>query len=199
MIAGVILAGGEGRRFGGPKQLAPLEGRPLIQHALATMRDAAAIDRIIVVLGARADAIRAAADLDGAEIVVAEDWHEGMSASLRAGIAAAADADAVLITLADQPLITSRALGAVLGLAASGAAAARATYGGKPGHPVLIRSELFGEIAELRGDSGARELLERVDLRTVECGRLGRPDDVDTTADLESIEAHGASRAEVSG
>ena len=93
MIAGVILAAGEGRRFGGPKQLAMLDGAPLIEHALAAMREADSIDRMIVVLGARADAIRAGADLEDADIVVADDWREGMAASLRAGIAAADGAE----------------------------------------------------------------------------------------------------------
>lgn len=199
MIAGVILAAGEGRRFGGPKQLAPLGGRPLIEHALEAMREADSIDRIIVVLGARAEEIRAGADLDDAEVVVAEDWREGMSASLRAGIRAANGADAAMITLADQPLISSRSFAAVLGVAASGAVAARATYACQPGHPVLIRSALFAEVAQLRGDGGARELLDRVGVRTVECGRFGRPDDVDTAADLELIEARGATGAEVGG
>jgi CTP:molybdopterin cytidylyltransferase MocA len=199
VIAGVVLAAGEGRRFGGAKQLALLDGAPLIEHALVAMREADSIDRIIVVLGARADAIRAGADLEGADVIVADDWREGMSASLRAAIAAADGADAAMIALADQPLISSQAFAAVLGVAASGAVAARATYAGQPGHPVLIRSALFDEVAQLRGDGGARELLERAGVRTVECGRLGRPDDVDTAADLELIEARGRTRSEVSG
>lgn len=190
MTAGLILAAGEGSRFGGPKQLAELRGRPLIEYAVETMLAVPALGRIVVVLGAHADVVRERADLGGTEIVVAEDWSEGMSASLRAGVAALADADAILITLADQPLITPQVLAAVLDVGDS-ADAARATYDGRPGHPVLIKRSLFASIAELRGDHGARDLLERVGAQTLECGHLpgASARDVDTPADLDAIGA----------
>lgn len=199
MIAGLILAAGEGRRFGGPKQLAELEGRPLIEHAVETMRAVSALERIVVVLGAHAEAVRGGADLAGTDTVVAANWADGISASLRAGVAAVSDADAALITLGDQPLITPRVVSGVLGLAACGAPAARATYGGRPGHPVLIRRELFGEVEQLRGDSGARGLLERAGVREIECGRMASADDVDTPADLGAIEARITTEVEVRG
>jgi molybdenum cofactor cytidylyltransferase len=186
MIAGLILAAGEGSRFGGPKQLAMLRGQPLIEHAIETMLAVPAIERIVVVLGAHAELVRERADLGGTEVIVADDWSEGMSASLRAGIAELADAEAVLITLADQPLITPQVLAAVLDLGER-ADATRATYDGRPGHPVLIRRQLFAEVAQLRGENGARDLLELVGVRTLECGHLASADDVDTRIDLETI------------
>ena len=93
MSTGILLAAGEGRRFGGPKQLARVGGRPLIEHALAALGD---LDRRIVVLGARAGDVQAGADLRGAEIVVCPDWSEGMGASLRSGLEAAGDTDEVV-------------------------------------------------------------------------------------------------------
>ena len=102
MTTALVLAAGEGRRFGGAKQLAELRGRPLLAHAVATAR-AAGVDRVVVVLGARAEEVRAAVDLDGVEVAVCADWADGMSASLRCGLRAAAGSDEVVVLLGDQP------------------------------------------------------------------------------------------------
>ncbi len=187
MIGGVILAAGCGSRFGSPKQLAELDDRPLIDHAITAMFGVPAIERIVVVLGAEAERVRAGADLDELEVVVAADWEEGVAASLRAGFGALAEADAIVVTLADQPLITPQVISAIVDQMDREAPAARATFDGAPGHPVLIKRELFAEIAELRGDAGARDLLELHDAFTLECSHLCRADDVDTPEDLEAI------------
>lgn len=187
MVGGIILAAGGGSRFGGLKQLAELGGRPLLEHAVETMRAVLAIERIVVVLGSEAKAVRARADLSGADVVVAPDWEEGIAASLRAGVDALTDADAAVITLADQPLVTPQAIAAVLDRLDGPAPAVRATYGGVPGHPVAIKRELFADVARLRGDHGARDLLEMHGVVGVECGHLARNDDVDTPADLEAL------------
>jgi molybdenum cofactor cytidylyltransferase len=185
VIAGLVLAAGEGRRFGAAKQLALLDGRPLLAHAVAAMA-AAALDELVVVLGARADEIRAAVDLGAARVVVAEDWMDGQSASLRHGLAAVADADAVVIALGDQPFLSPRAVEAVLAARGPGADAVRATYGGVPGHPIVLERALFAAVSELRGDEGARSLLR--DARAVPCDGLGRPDDIDTPGQLEAVD-----------
>ena len=188
MICALVLAAGGSRRFGKTKQLALLEGRPLLEHALRAVRDAPGITRVVVVLGAEAEAVAAGVDLSGTETVVALDWEEGIAASLRAGIAAVSDADAVVVILGDQPGVTRKAVDAVLRrVCESATTAARATYDGVPGHPVAIRRELFGEVARLRGDLGARDLLEAHGVVAVECGDLARPDDIDTPADLEAL------------
>ncbi len=187
MIGGVILAAGAGRRFGGPKQLAPLAGRPLLEHVIASMVAVPALERSIVVLGAYADEIAKGVDFRDAEPVLCHGWEEGMAASLRCGIEALAGADAVVVTLGDQPFITPRAIEAVLDGIASRAAATRATYAGAPGHPVLIKRALFPAIAELRGDVGARQVLDAVGVRECELGHLGRADDIDTPEQLEAL------------
>ena len=199
MIGGLILAAGSGSRFGGAKQLAELEGKPLLDHAVEAMSAVPAIERIVVVLGSDADTIRARANLDGVDVVVADDWAEGVSASLRAGIAALRDAEAVVVTLADQPLITPEVISAVVDLGDSRLPAARATYGGNLGHPVLIKRELFDRIAELAGDAGARDLLELAGVAKVECGHLADPHDVDTRNDLAEIAALKAAEQEAKG
>ena len=107
-------------------------------------------------LGAHADEIRAGADLGAAEVVVCHDWAEGMSASLRCGLDALAGADEVVITLADQPFITAAVVARVR---AAPGPAARAVYGGVPGHPVVVRGPLLERAGELRGDAGFRDLL----------------------------------------
>src|SRR5918998_2119280 len=109
-VGGLVLAAGEGRRFGGTKQLAPFRGRPLLEHALAAV---AGLSPRVVVLGHAAEEIAAAVDLQGARPVVCAGWREGQAASLRCGLAAVAGADAVLVVLGDQPGITAAAVAAV--------------------------------------------------------------------------------------
>lgn len=187
MIVGLVLAAGGGSRFGGLKQLAELEGRPLVEHAIEMLLAVPAVERIVVVLGAGAEEIRAGADLGGTEVVLAPDWDEGIAASLRAGIAALPDADAALVVLADQPLLAPQIVAAILDRVDGAAPAVRATYRGVPGHPVLIKRTLFAEVTRLRGDAGARDLLAAHGVVDVECGHLGANDDVDRPADLEAI------------
>lgn len=187
MIGGIVLAAGGASRFGGRKQLADLRGKPLIEHAVGALRSMPEVERVAVVLGAEAEAIRSGADLGGAELVLAEDWEEGISASLRAGVRALAETEAVLVTLADQPFVGPEVLRAILEHRDTPAPAARATYGGAPGHPVLIKRVLYPEVNRLHGDLGARDLLAAHGATEVECGQLARPDDVDTQDDLERL------------
>ncbi|HKE81611.1 MAG TPA: nucleotidyltransferase family protein [Solirubrobacteraceae bacterium] len=193
MIAGLILAAGGASRFGSPKQLAELDGVPLLQHAVSAMVDVFAIKRAVVVLGARADDIREAVDFRGAETVVCDAWADGMAASLRCGIEALGDeVDWAIVTLGDQPRITPQVISWVTDEAAAAGdwvAAVRTTYDGEPGHPVALSRWLMDEVRSLRGDVGARELLAAHPVLTVEAGRDCRPGDVDTPEDLEELRA----------
>jgi CTP:molybdopterin cytidylyltransferase MocA len=198
LIAGVVLAAGGSSRFGSPKQLAQLHGRPLLDRVVDAVRAVPAVDPILVVLGAHADRIRAAVDLDDVQVVVADEWQEGISASLRAGVAAAGEAEAIVVVLGDQPLITPQVIAAVVDRFDAATPAARAMFGGAPGHPVLIKRSLFGELARLRGDSGAKETLETRGVATIECGHLASGYDVDTPEDLTAI-GNDPAELEVSG
>lgn len=191
MIAAIILAAGSGRRFGGGKLLADLDGRPLIEHSIAAYAAVPAVERVFLVLGSGAAELRAAANLDPAVVVPCSGWQEGRSASVRCGIAAAAASGcrATLIGLGDQPLVTRGAIEAVLAHSDGTAPAARATYGGVPGHPVLVKRELFDQLAGPVREGGARRVIEDVGVTHVEVGRLGGNEDVDTKADLEAIRA----------
>ncbi len=189
MIAAVVLAAGSGSRFGGAKQLAELEGIPLLEHALRAVEAVPAIERIVVVLGARAEEIRAGVELGHAEAVVCADWAEGQAASLRCGIEAVAGARAAVLTLGDMPRITPQVIARFADLAAEHGthARARAVYDGMPGHPVVLGSAYFERIAALRGDIGARNVLEEIGAYPIECSHLCSAVDVDTPEALENL------------
>jgi molybdenum cofactor cytidylyltransferase len=190
VIAGVVLAAGGATRFGGPKQLADLDGHPLLEHAIRSIQAVPAIERVVVVLGARADEIRARVDFGSAEIVVCEAWESGQSASLKAGIAAIAGAEAAVITLGDMPRVTPQVIARFADLAAEhGAdARARAVYDGVPGHPVVLGRDHFAAVAAIEGDIGARDLLRSIGVHRIECAHLSSAVDIDTPEDLRALQ-----------
>lgn len=189
MIVGVVLAAGAGRRMGGPKALIgplALPGVSPLERVCGWVHDAGC-PRVVAVVGAEADAVRAALPARGwLTVVEASDWETGMGASLRAGLAAASGlgADAVLVTLVDLPDVRTPVYRRVLD--AAGAAPdtlARACYGGRPGHPVLIgRAHLAAAAAGAIGDRGARALFAATEHALVECGDLATGADADRPA-----------------
>jgi molybdenum cofactor cytidylyltransferase len=189
VIAAVVLAAGSGSRFGGAKQLAELDGIPLLEHALRAVEAVPAIERIVVVLGARADEIRAGVDFGLAEPVVCSDWAEGQAASLRCGIDAVVGAEAAVLTLGDMPRITPQVIARFADLAEEhgSLARARAVYDGMPGHPVVLGSAYFEQIAALHGDVGARDVLKAIGAVAIECSHLCSAADVDTPEALEDL------------
>lgn len=186
--AGIVLAAGAGRRFGGGvKQLAPLRGRPLLQHAVDAMLAATGVERVVVVLGHAAGEVRGALTLGAAEVVLAPDWANGQSASLKRGVAAIGDADAAVVTLGDQPLITARAIDAALARLDGGCDAVRSIYGGVPGHPVVLGRAVLDAVPSLSGDAGARQLLARFRVRSWDASAFGDAADVDTREQLAAL------------
>jgi molybdenum cofactor cytidylyltransferase len=190
VIGGIVLAAGAASRFGGGKQLALLDGRPLLEHALRAITSAP-VGRVIVVLGAEAEHVLVQVDLHGAEPLVCERWSEGQSASLACGLAELADSEAVVVTLGDQPRVSTDAIRRVIAGRGNRAAAVRATYGGAPSHPVLLERELFDRLRNVSGDRGARNLLMSVQTREIPCDDLGDGTDVDTPAELDALRAGG--------
>ena len=184
--AGIVLAAGASRRFGAVKQLAPLRGRPLLGSAVETMLAVPALDPVIVVLGHAAGEISAALDFGHATVVVADDWDDGQSASLKRGVAAAGDADAVAVTLGDQPFITPQVIAGALDQI-DGYDAVRVTYGGAPGHPVVLGRRVMDAVGDLEGDTGARALLARFRVREWEAGHLCSAADIDTREELAEL------------
>jgi molybdenum cofactor cytidylyltransferase len=190
LIGGLILAAGKARRFGGAKQLADLNGRPMLEHAVRAMT-ASPVGRVVVVLGAGAEDVIAQVDLHGAEPIVCERWEEGQSASLAFGLGELSECDAIVVTLGDLPNLSTNAIRRVIAARGDGVEAVRATYAGEPGHPVLLERELFERLRDVSGDHGARNLLLSVSPREVPCDDLGGGEDVDTPAQLDTLRAGG--------
>ncbi len=163
MIAGIVLAAGGSRRMGRPKMPLPLGGGTVLSESVVPLL-AAGIGRAVVVLGADADAVRASAGLPAdprLRVVVNAKWRDGLSSSLRRGLAECEDAEAVLVALGDQPGMTVERVEEVLGAFAPGVSLVVPVTGTVPAHPVLFSRDLFGELRALTGDSGAREVVRR--------------------------------------
>ncbi|MEV1333721.1 nucleotidyltransferase family protein [Micromonospora costi] len=176
-VAGLILAAGAGRRYGGPK--APV----FLGPALRVLRGGGC-DPLIAVLGAGARETRAAVDLDGVRVVDNPGWAEGMASSLRLGLATAARIDgaaAVCVHLVDMPGVSAAAVARLLARAHPGCLV-RACYDGEPGHPVVMGRDHWAAISPtLRGDQGARAYLRQhaAQVTVVECGDVAAGHDVD--------------------
>jgi molybdenum cofactor cytidylyltransferase len=182
VICGLVLAAGAGTRFGDqPKQLAELEGRPLLEWAVRAQCDAPVLERVVVVLGASAARIRNAVEFGRAEVVVCPDWDAGQSASLRCGLAALSEASTVVITLGDAPLVPSSLIERFAGEPPG----TRAVYDGRPGHPVVLGADQVAALTQIDGDVGARDLLRGA--RVIEVGHICSGRDVDTPEDLEEV------------
>jgi CTP:molybdopterin cytidylyltransferase MocA len=188
----VLLAAGQGSRFGRPKALVELDGQTLAERGIGMLR-AGGADPVLIVTGAAQ--VRLSPEYQ-VRTVGNDDWRTGMGSSLcaalraLAGPDAAADVGAAVVALADQPLVGAGAVSRLIAAYQAGASVAVAAYDGRPRNPVLLAREHWPEvIAMATGDQGARAFLRaRPDLVTlVECGDTGRPDDIDTPADLEHI------------
>ena len=189
-VAGLLLAGGAGRRLGIPKALLrDASGAPYLGRTIGALFDGGCVT-VTVVLGAAASQ---ALDLlaDGGwtgdpdlSVVVAEDHAEGMGASLRTGLGSLTEHDAALVMLVDLPDVGDAVMQRLL-QGATPDSLARATYAGQPGHPVLIgRNHWAGVLATARGDRGARAYLEANGVRDVACDDLATGRDLDRPEDL---------------
>jgi molybdenum cofactor cytidylyltransferase/nicotine blue oxidoreductase len=187
----MVLAAGEGRRMGGPKALLRDDtGEPWVSRAVRGLLQAGC-DEVSVVLGASSDeAVRLVPEDERVTVVVADDWQQGMGESLRAGLRhlTGSQARAAVVTLVDLPdvgaPVVARVLEAWAGTPAPSAAVARAVYGGRPGHPVVIGRDHWLPLLEtLHGDVGAQHYLTRQAVRRsvedVECADLATGRDVD--------------------
>lgn len=176
-----MLAAGAGTRAGGPKALRrDADGVPWLHLSVAALR-AGGCDPVLVVLGAEAAAARALVPVE-AEVVVADDWADGLSASLAAGLRAL-DADAAVVTLVDLHGLPAEAVARILEPPVDAATLRRATYASRPGHPVLLgRDHWASAAASAEGDRGAGRYLKAQGAELVELSGLWDGEDDDGPA-----------------
>ncbi|HEY6641440.1 nucleotidyltransferase family protein [Povalibacter sp.] len=184
----LILAAGASSRLGQPKQLVKLGGHPVL-HGVVAAATALAGHSVTVVVGAHASEVTRLLAHSPASVIVNRRWEEGMASSIRLGVGSlSAATDAVLILLGDQVAVSADDLKR---LAASWKEAdgviAAATYDQRVAVPAIFPRMCFGELAELRGDQGARQILERNSFRVVRVPMPNAAVDLDTPEDLAAL------------
>ena len=194
---GLILAGGESRRFGGPKQLIDWEGRPLLEHMVERVRGWPQVNSIYVVLGARAERIMDRVQLPSVTVVENLEWEEGLASSLRAGLDALIGertAERALVVLADQPTVPDEVVPRLFeARRRSRRPVIIPRYRFVRGHPVLIDRSLWDRlVAGLKGDQGARNLfLSHPEWVEEVFVASDAPPDIDTPKDLDRLRQTG--------
>jgi molybdenum cofactor cytidylyltransferase len=181
----VVLAAGASTRFGSPKQLVRVDGRPLLHTVVARAVELAG-HSVTVVLGAHAGELSALLRHSPASVIVNRDWQEGLASSIRAGVARVPSAsDGVLLLLADQPHVTIEDLRRLAGAwRRQTDYIVAAQYASATGVPAIFPRTSFADLTALRGDRGARSVLQRNPDRVVRIPMPSAALDIDTPEDL---------------
>ena len=163
MIAGLILAAGESSRMGADKATLTYRGRTFLEAIVQTL-EAGDVERIAVVLGHHAEEIQQQIKIGAAQVVINADYRSGQTSSLQAGLRAllADDPEAILLCLVDHPAISAATVSKLVAtFRQGGAPVVIPTYQGRRGHPVLIGRQVFRELLELAGDTGADSAIRK--------------------------------------
>ena len=187
----IILAAGESKRLGNPKQLLSFDGDTLLARVAKTACESMMYP-VIAVLGAHAGKIRPTLNIPGLNVVNNEHWQEGMASSIRAGLTSMMErypqVDGILILVCDQPYLSHDLIKALIEAQRdAGLPAAAASYSGKLGTPALFHKSLFSALMLLSGDKGARKMLEQMREDVVEVDFEMGDVDIDTQADYERL------------
>lgn len=188
MIAGVLLAAGDSRRFRSRKLLHPLaDGTPIGVRSAENL--VAAVDRAFAVLAPDDRELSALLAPTGVIICPCQRSREGMGASLACGVRASPDADGWIIALADMPFLMPSTIAAVAQALRDGAPLAAPACGGQRGHPVGFTRRYHAELEQLTGDAGARDIVKREsqELRLLSIEDPGMHRDIDTPEDLRRL------------
>jgi molybdenum cofactor cytidylyltransferase len=189
----ILLAAGNSSRLGRPKQLLSFEGETLLRRCLQAA-SASQGEPIVLVLGAQAETIKPSIDGFDVHIIENKDWEEGMASSIRAGIKALtrinADAKGCILMVCDQPYVTSSSLDSLItSYQRTSKPIVASSYENTFGPPAFFHHSLFDELMQLKGDVGARSVVQQ---HTGEVEVIPFPEgtyDVDTEADYESIKS----------
>jgi len=186
----IVLAAGAATRFGSAKQLVRISGRPLLHNTVSNAVEIAGA-ATIVVLGAYAAELAPLLRHTPASVVINRDWREGIGSSIRRGVAALpSTCTAVMMVLADQAAVTAQDLQRLVSAwKRQPEYVAAALYSGSTGVPAIFPRSRFAELTELRGDSGARMLLQRNPDRVIRVPMERAALDIDTPEDLLSLDA----------
>ena len=186
----IVLAAGASTRFGSPKQLVRIAGRPLL-HAAVTRASEITGNALVVVLGSGAAQLAPLLKHSPGTIVINQQWREGLASSIRAGTAKLPGTCAgALLLLADQPAVSVDDLKRLAGTwRRQPLHIAAALYDGRPGLPAILPRSLFPELARLRGDAGIGALLRRNAERLVRVAMPSAAVDIDTPEDLLAVES----------
>ncbi|MES2697241.1 MAG: nucleotidyltransferase family protein [Verrucomicrobiota bacterium] len=186
-----ILAAGESRRMGTPKQLIPLDGKPLLVRAVEAALASPAWP-VVVVLGANAEKIRPI--LARLPVLVTENpaWSEGMASSIRAGVTTlqqfSRSLDGALIALCDQPAFSAETISRLVAAQqTTGRSIVAARYAGRHGAPAFFLREHFPTLTALTGEEGARALLNGDPTRVAAVDLPELALDLDTPADVAAL------------
>ena len=187
-VYAIILAAGSSSRMNSPKQLLKWRDRPLLEHTIQNTRSILN-ERIIVVLGANAQLIQSAINLDAVTTLINPDWQEGMASSIRVGIQALpASAAATLILLSDQPLITAAHIQNLLdGRQKAPTRIIASQYHQSVGVPALFPAEFFEHLSSLRGDRGAKSLLIKFEKSLLKIPLPEAELDIDNEEDFDHL------------
>lgn len=199
MVSAIVLAAGISSRMKTPKQLLGYRGRPLLRHVVETLLQTV-VDQIIVVLGHEAETIAGVLTGLPVTVVVNNNYEEGLSSSLKAGVSAlltegkiGEGSEGVLFVLSDQPLIKPDTVDLLVQHYRRVGGIVAPFYQGVRGNPVVFDRKFFSEFLSLSGDTGARQVIAShpEDVCRVEVSDRGVVQDVDTWADYcELLEAH---------
>jgi CTP:molybdopterin cytidylyltransferase MocA/SAM-dependent methyltransferase len=189
VTAALILAAGRGTRFGGGKMLAPIDGRPMLQHVL-DLAAAAGLAPVAVVLGEDADAIEVLVSWRDEQRVRNEDPGRGLSSSLKLGLDALGESDRVIVLLGDQPRLTLEQLRTVTNTASDPEKpiVVPRYSDGRPGNPVLLERGAWALAGSLEGDRGMSQLFDAHPELVRYVDVEGQNPDIDTADDLAAAQ-----------
>lgn len=190
MISALVLAAGRSLRFGQTKQLLRFNKKTMLETVVDRCLDSE-VDEVVLVLGHKAEEILGKSEFGAARVVLNKDYDKGLSSSLKVGVGAVdPQSEAVIIVLGDQPQFETETINKLVQkFADAGGPIVAPYFERRRGNPILIDRSLFPELKKLRGDAGAKGLIDRMvdKVVKVQVGDMGVLLDIDTEDDYRRL------------